>query len=555
MDFPKGYWINDDSRLFLSRGYTDDAEGRIRVIAEAAERILGLPGFADKVEDYKLRGWLSFSSPIWSNFGHGKALPISCNGSYFDDTIASILTKTAEMGEQTKLGAGTSLFVGSLRNSTSPISGGGFADGPVYFLSLPEVVVNRVSQGNVRRGNAAAWLPVEHKDIMAFLECREEGHEIQNLQIGVTISDQWMHDMLAEPVGGQKKAVWARIIRKRYESGYPFIFFSDTVNDGKPQVLKDQGIPIWASNLCSEICLPSSNEWSFVCDLLSLNVLHFDEWKNTDLVETASFLLDAVLTEYIDKIDAMEDQEARYLMRTARDFAEHWRAIGVGVLGYHSLLQSKSIPFESFEARQLNIKVFREIDKQTLAASKKAAQLWGEPAGMKGTGERWLTRMAIAPTTSSSFILGQISRGIEPIISNYYTEDLAKGKFRVRNKFLEEVLESYGKNTEDVWAQILADGGSVQKLDFLTEHERAVFKTFGELQQAEIIVQAAHRQKYIDQSQSLNIRIHPKTPPKDVSDLMIQAWKLKVKTLYYQRSTNPAQEYARELASCKACEA
>lgn len=558
MLYPKGYWINEHTRAFLSAGYTlpgQTAEERIDLIAERVGHYLekDYPGITEKVKDYKERGWLSFSSPIWSNFGTNRALPISCNGSFIDDRMGSILMKVAEIGEQTKQGAGTSAYMG-VRPSKSPISGGGFADGPVHFTKMVDQKIVLVSQGNVRRGNGAVYYEIDQPDIMDILEIREEGHEIQNIQIGVCISDQWMIDMLEEPVTGPKKAIWARIIRKRYETGYPFIFWKDAVNRGKPQVLKDQNIPIWASNLCTEIMLPSNNQWSFVCDLLSLNVLHFDEWKNTDLVEVASLILDAVLSEYIEKIDGME-YEDRLLMKTARDFAEHWRAIGVGVLGYHSLFQSKMIPFDSFEARQLNIKVFREIDKQSLAASKKAAKILGEPEGMKGTGLRWLTRHAIAPTTSSSFILGQVSRGIEPFMSNYYTEDLAKGKFRVRNVYLRELLESLGKDTEEVWESILIAGGSVQHLDFLTDHQKNVFKTFGEIPQAEIIVQAAQRQKYIDQGQSLNIRIHPKTPPRDVHALMVEAWKLGLKTMYYQRSTNKAQEYSRDLASCAACEA
>ena len=558
MQYPKGYWINDPTRQFLSAGYLlpgQSVETRLALIAERVGHYLEehYPGIREKVEDYQTRGWLSNSSPIWSNFGTNRALPISCNGSFIDDRMGSILLKTAEIGEQTKQGAGTSAYMG-VRPSKSPISGGGFADGPVHFTKMVETEVVLVSQGNVRRGNAAVYYEIDQPDIMDILEIREEGHDIQNIQIGVCISDQWMIDMLEEPVTGPKKAIWARILKKRYESGYPFIFWKDTVNNNKPQVLKDLNIPIWASNLCTEIMLPSSNEWSFVCDLLSINVLHFDEWKNTDLVEVACLILDAVLSEYIEKIDAMP-YEDHILMKTARDFAEHWRAIGVGVLGYHILLPSKMIPFESFEARQLNIKLFREIEKQSLAASKKAAKILGEPPGLKGTGLRWLTRHAIAPTTSSSFILGQVSRGIEPFMSNYYTEDLAKGKFRVRNVYLKELLEAKGMDNEDVWESILIAGGSVQHLDFLSQKEKDVFKTFGEIQQAELIVQAAQRQKYIDQGQSLNLRIHPKTPPRDVHALMIEAWKLGIKTLYYQRSTNAAQEYSRELASCKACEA
>jgi ribonucleoside-diphosphate reductase alpha chain len=559
MEYPKGYWINSPSRIFLSRGYLlegQTVEQRLRLIAERVGHYLeaAYPGITDKVEDYQTRGWLSNSSPIWSNFGTGRALPISCNGSYMDDRMGSILLKTAEIGEQTKQGAGTSIYM-NLRGSKFPISGGGFADGPVHFTALGQEMTNRISQGNVRRGNTAYYYEIEHPDILDILEMREEGHEVQQVQFGLCISDQWMQDMLDEPIGGEKKTVWARVIRKRFETGYPFIFWKDAVNEQKPQILQDLNIPIYASNLCTEIMLPSNNEWSFVCDLLSVNLLHFDEWKNTDLVEVACLILDAVLSEYIEKIDAMESAEDRFLMMTARNFAEHWRAIGVGVLGYHSYLQHNNIALESFAARQKNLEIFSTIDKQSLKASKKAAKLLGEAPGMKGTGLRWLTRHAIAPTTSSSFILGQVSRGIEPFLSNYYTEDLAKGKFPVRNAHLQEKLRALGKDTDEVWESILLKGGSVQHLDFLDQHTKNVFKTFGEVSQAELIEQAIHRTPFIDQGQSLNIRIHPKTPPKAVHNLMVLAWKGRLKSMYYQRSTNPAQEYSREQASCVACEA
>ena len=544
------YWLNDDSRTFLANGYLapgQTAEHRIRQIALTAEGFLGVPGYAAKLEEYLHNGWISLSSPIWSNFGRDRVLPISCNGSFINDSVDSILMKWAEIGKMSQLGAGTSAYVGKLRPRGSPIMTGGKADGPVHYMAGIETAVQVISQGNVRRGNAAVYLDIEHPDIMEFLDSREEGHQIQTRSIGVCVGPEWLAQMKAGD--SDKRKVWMRILKKRFESGYPYLFFRDNVNDAKPQVLKDKNIPIYASNLCSEICHPSSDEWSFVCDLLSINALHYDDWKGTDLVEIAAMLLDAVMQEYIVKTEGI------FLMENARRFALDFNAIGIGTLGYHSLFQSKMIAFESPEARALNIALHRAIDEQSLEASRKMAKTHGEPLMMQGYGERWLTRMAIAPTTSSSFILGQVSPSIEPENSNYYTKDLAKGKFTYRNPYLKKALAARGADTEEVWRSILMKGGSVQHLDGLTAHEKDVFKTFGEINQGEIIKQAADRAPFIDQSQSLNLMIHPDTPLKDVNALVLKAEELGVKTLYYQRSTNPAQELARDLVSCQACEA
>jgi|TARA_B110000483_G_C18205152_1_gene547203 ribonucleoside-diphosphate reductase alpha chain len=543
-------WLNDDSRLFLSRGYIDGnmtAEERVRGIAQTAETILDKEGFADKFYDYMSRGFYSLSSPVWSNFGTKKGLPISCNGVFINDDMESILTKVAEVGMQTKMGAGTSGYFGALRPRGTPIKSGGTADGPVHFMNLTETTVDVVAQGNVRRGSFAAYLDVESPDIMEFLDAREEGSSIINLSLGVTIGDEWMQDMIEGD--NDKRTVWARILRKRRESGYPYLFFKDTVNNNKPQVLKDEGINIWASNLCSEICLPANEEESFVCNLASMNLLTADEWMETDAVETMIWFLDAVMEEYIEKTDGIK------FMDSARNFAMKWRALGLGQLGWHSYLQSKSIPFESFEAHMTATKVSKFIDEKSLEASKELAIEYGEPVGMLGYGQRNLTRTAVAPTTSSSFILGQVSPSIEPLASNYFTKDLAKGKFTYRNPYLKTVLETYGRDDEDTWLTILKRGGSVQHLDFLTEHEKSVFKTFSEITPLVIVQQAAARQKYIDQAQSLNIMIHPDVSAKDVNALIIEGWKLGVKTFYYQRSANPAQELVRDIMNCASCEA
>lgn len=544
------YWLNKDSVTFLERGYLSKgqtAEERIHEISKTAEKILKKKGFAEKFESYMHKGWYSLSSPIWANFGNGRGLSISCNGSYVSDTMNSILEKTAEVGMLTKYGAGTSGYFGDLRARGTPISVGGTSSGPIHFMELFDGVTRVVSQSNVRRGSFAAYLPIEHPDIMEFLGIREEGHAIQDMSIGVCVSNKFMKKM----IDGDKdaRAVWAKVLKKRFESGYPYIFFSDNVNDNAPQVYKDKKIKIHASNLCSEICLSSSPDETFVCNLSSMNLLHYDDWKSTDAVETLTYFLDAVMEDYIQATENIP------FLKAANNFAKNQRALGIGVLGWHSYLQSKMIAFESMEAKMLNTQIHRVIRDKSYAASKEMAKEYGEPALLKGYGMRNVTTMAIAPTTSSSFILGQVSPSVEPLNSNYYTKDLAKGKFTYKNPYLEKVLEKHGKNNADTWKSILIKGGSVQHLEFLSQHEKEVFQTFGEISQKEIIIQAAARQKFIDQGQSINLQIHPKTPVKDVNQLIIFAWEQGVKCLYYQRGTNPAQELGRSILECKSCEA
>ena len=545
-------WANEDSRIFLSRGYIDGnmtVEERVREIAKSAERILDKEGFADKFYDYMSRGFYSLSSPVWSNFGTKKGLPISCNGVYIEDSVESFLDKFGEVCTQSKLGAGTSGFLGSIRPRGTDIKGGanGKANGPAYYLALWDTGVDVISQGSTRRGSFAAYLPIEHPDIMEFLDIREVGSPIQNVSMGITITDKWMEEMIAGDA--EKRTVWARVLRKRKETGYPYLFFSDTVNNNKPQVLKDKNIPIWASNLCSEIALPSSRDESFVCNLASMNLLTFDEWVQTDAVEVMTWFLDAVMEEYIEKTTGVKYMEA------SNNFARRWRALGLGQLGWHSYLQSKMIPFESFDAHMLAIKISKFIDDRSLIATKELAEEYGEPEGLLGYGLRNLTRCAIAPTTSSSFILGQVSPSIEPLASNYFTKDLAKGKFTYKNPYLTKVLEAKGKDTDDVWLSILQRGGSVQHLDFLDQTEKDVFKTFSEIAPISIVQQAAARQKYVDQAQSLNLLIAPEVSAKDVNALIIEGWRLGVKTFYYQRSTNPAQQLVRDILTCSVCEA
>lgn len=546
------YWLTDDSRKFLSRGYLNEgqtAEERIKEIAENAERLLKVEGFAEKFIRYMYNGWISLASPIWSGFGTEKGLPISCNQVVLDDTTESILYKTAEIGMMSKYGAGTAAYLGLIRPRGSKISVGGVSDGPVRFAELIETTTNVISQGAVRRGSCAVYLDVDHPDIEEFLEIREEGHFIQNLSFGVCVSDEFMKKM----IDGDKKSreIWLKILKKRFSTGYPYLFFTDNVNNNKPQVYKDKNLKIYSSQLCNEIELPSSPEESYVCCLSSVNLLHYDDWKETDLIETMTYFLDAVMEEYIQKTESLP------FMQAANKFAKKHRAIGLGVIGYHSLLQSKSIAFESFEAKLLNAEIFKLMNEKSLNASKQMATEYGEPEILIGYGERNTTRLALAPTTSSSFIIGsgELSPSIEPNESNFFIADLAKGKFTVKNPHLKKVLQNYEEDTKEVWDDIAKHGGSVQHLEFLTEHEKNVFKTFDEISQMEIVIQATQRQKYIDQGQSLNLKISTNESLKDVNALYIKLWELGGKGAYYQKGTNPSVELKRNLLNCVSCEA
>lgn len=548
----KIYWLNKDSRKFLERGYLlegETPEQRMQDIADRAQELLdNMPGFADKFFDYMSRGFYSLASPIWSNFGRSRGLPISCFGSYIPDDMNGILTKIGEIGTMSKVGGGTSAYFGDVRGRGAPISSGGAATGVHHQLTVFDSLINYVSQGNVRRGSFAAYLPIDHPDIEEFLKIRSEGNAIQDLSIGVCVSDEWMKSMIEGDK--DKRKVWSTVIKKRFESGYPYIFFSDNANNGAPQMYKDKGLKINASNLCTEIFLSTSEDESFVCDLSSLNLEKWDEIAETDAVETLVYFLDAVMSEFILKTGNPGNE----FMRAPRKFAINQRALGVGVLGWHSLLQSKMVPFESMEAKMMNNQIWSTIRAKADSATSELAKTFGEPFMLEGYGRRNSTTLAIAPTTSSSFILGQVSPSIEPLNSNYFVKDLAKGKFTYRNPYLEKLLKEKGKNDQETWKDVLTHGGSVQHLEFLSQEEKDVFKTFGEISQKEIVIQAAQRQKYIDQGQSLNLMIAPTAKPKEVNELLIFAWEQGVKSLYYQRSANPAQELARSILTCSTCE-
>jgi ribonucleoside-diphosphate reductase alpha chain len=544
------YWLNEDSRAFLDEGYLLEgvtAEERVREIAERAEELLDDDGFADRFYDYMSRGFYSLASPVWSNFGLDRGLPISCFGSYMEDNMESILYTQAEVGEMTKLGGGTSGYFGEIRPRGSPITNNGKSNGSYSFTELFDTIINVVSQGETRRGQFAGYIDVEHDDLEEWLDIKTEGDPVQDIYYGVIIGDDWFQAMIDGDE--EKRETWAEIVETRINIGVPYIIFRDNMNERKPQVYKDKGYEINASNLCTEISLPATPDESFVCCLSSMNALHYDEWKDTDAVETLTRFLDAVMEEFIQ-----EAEGTQFMKRPVR-FAKRHRAIGIGVLGWHSYLQSEMIPFDSMEAMERNEEVFRTIRERSYEGSRRLADEFGEPEVLEGYGRRNTTTMSVAPTKSSSVILGQVSPSIEPLKSNYFVRDGAKLKSTQKNRFLEAILKRRGRDEREVWDSIAQKDGSVQHLDCLTDDEKEVFKTFAEIPQMAIINQAAQRQKHIDQAQSLNVSIDPsEVSVKKINQLYIEAWRKGVKSLYYQNSVNAAQKFSRDILECKACE-
>jgi ribonucleoside-diphosphate reductase alpha chain len=515
-------------------------------IAQRAEQILGEVGFADKFYNNMAKGWYSLASPVWSNYATTRGFPVSCFGSYIDDSMQDILFSHAENGMLMKGGGGTSGYFGALRPRGSSIKGNGQSSGAVHFMKLFDSLADVVSQGNVRRGFFSAYLPLEHQDAEEFLDIGSDGNVIQGLTTGVTVTDGWLKSM--EAGDSDKRKLWAKVLRKRSEHGYPYIFFTDNVNNNKPDCYKD--MPIVASNMCSEIALPSSPDETFVCVLSSMNLLHYDDWKDTDAVETLTKFLDTVVSEFIEKLE----KEGNLFHVRVYHFAKNHRALGLGVLGWHSYLQSKMIGFESREAAKLNYEIFKTIKDKSYNASVELGATYG---CVMDTNRRNTALMAIAPTKSSSFILGQVSQGIEPLMSNYFINNTAKTVAVYKNPYLVKLLQEKGKDTQSTWDLILKADGSVQHLPFLSDEDKEVFKTFAEINPNTIISQAATRGEFIDQAQSINLMIPPSMPVKEINQLYLDAWKLGVKSLYYQFSMSAAQEFNRSKymnTGCSSCE-
>lgn len=552
----KYWWINDESQSMLERGYLVEdqtVEDKLKIICKyAASFYKDEDDLKERFLEIFERGWASLSSPIWANFGEERGLPISCFNTLVPDSMDGIYTSLHEVAMETKLGGGTSGYFGKLRGLGTPVKGGGISSGAMSFVELFDSTTKIVSQAGVRRGAFAAYLEIDHPEIEKFLTVKDKNSTLQSINTAVCVSDEWMKSM--KEGDKEKRETWAKVIKSRREKGIPYLFFSDTANKNKPQIYKDTNSTIYASNLCNEIYLPTNEFESFVCCLMSMNLATYDEWKDTDAVELAVKFLDAVMGDFIKKVKSIPSMYKTY------NFAVRHRALGIGVLGWHSLLQQKMIPFESTDAQRLNTTIFKDLKEKTYKASIELGEKYGyapifDEVDTTDSKRRNTTLIAIAPTTSSSSILGQVSPSVEPFASNYFVVGLAKGSFTRKNVNLEKLLESKNRNTDDVWKNIVQAQGSVQQLEFLSQDEKDVFKTFQEISPLTVIQQASARQQFVDQGQSINLKIPNSMSVKDINKIHMEAWESGLKGLYYQRGTSVAKEAVLNMMECKACEA
>lgn len=552
----KYWWINDESQSMLERGYLVEdqtVEDKLKIICKyAASFYKDEDDLKERFLEIFERGWASLSSPIWANFGEERGLPISCFNTLIPDSMDGIYTSLHEVAMETKLGGGTSGYFGKLRGLGTPVKGGGISSGAMSFVELFDSTTKVVSQAGVRRGAFAAYLEIDHPEIEKFLTVKDKNSTLQSINTAVCVSDEWMKSMKEGDKG--KRETWAKVIKSRREKGIPYLFFSDTANKNKPQIYKDTNSTIYASNLCNEIYLPTNEFESFVCCLMSMNLATYDEWKDTDAIELAVKFLDAVMGDFIKKVKSIPSMYKTY------NFAVRHRALGIGVLGWHSLLQQKMIPFESIDAQRLNTTIFKDLKEKTYKASIELGEKYGyapifDEVDTTDSKRRNTTLIAIAPTTSSSSILGQVSPSVEPFASNYFVVGLAKGSFARKNVNLEKLLESKNRNTDDVWKNIVQAQGSVQQLEFLSQDEKDVFKTFQEISPLTVIQQASARQQFVDQGQSINLKIPNSMSVKDINKIHMEAWESGLKGLYYQRGTSVAKEAVLNMMECKACEA
>lgn len=548
-------WMTEAGYQTISKGYLLPEEtpkqAYQRVSKAAASYYENSQYWEEKFFDVMWKNWLCLASPVFSNMGTNRGLPLSCNSLHVSDSIDSIFDKVHELAMLSKNGAGVGIYMGDIRGRGSHIAGNGKSEGIIPWCKVYDTTTAAVSQSSTRRGASAVYLPVDHSDIEEFLNIRlptqDDNRRCMNLNHGVVISDEWMNSMLSGDA--EKRKLWEKILYNRFISGEPYILFIDNVNKANPQCYKDLGLEVKTSNICSEIVLYTDPEHTFVCCLSSLNLAKWEEWKNTDLVETTVRFLDAVLEEYIQKAKDKPGFES------AIRSAIKGRPIGIGVLGWHTLLQEKGLPFDSFQSMMLNTQIFKTIKNKADVETKKLAEELGEPEWCKGYGRRNTHTCALAPTVSNALISGGHSQGIEPIAANMFDQGTAKGSFVYKNPTLLKLLESKGKNTQEVWNSINEQKGSVQHLDCLTEHEKKVFLTARELNQHAIIKQAGSRQQFVDQAQSVNLFFSSNSDPKYIHDVHIAAWKAGVKSLYYLRAEGvlKGELASRSKDDCEAC--
>jgi ribonucleoside-diphosphate reductase alpha chain len=540
-DYPN--WGNNDIyKQTITGGYLFNGESPreayMRVATTIAKRLYK-PELKEKFFEYIWNGWLCLASPVLSNTGTDRGLPISCFGIDVADSINDIGQKNLEMMMLAKHGGGVGIGVNMIRPAGANITGNGTSDGVVPFCKIYDSTILATNQGSVRRGAASVNINIEHKDFLDWLEIREPKGDVNrqslNLHQCAVVGDKFMRKLESGDTVARNK--WSKLLQKRKATGEPYILFKGNTNKANPSSYKDNALKVHMTNICSEIVLHTDDSHSFVCCLSSLNLAKYEEWKNTNLIYDSIWFLDGVLEEFI--------QRAKYRKGFENSIrsAEKGRALGLGVLGWHTYLQEKGLPFEGLLSQFETRRIFSQIKIESERASMELAEIYGEPLWCKGTGMRNTHLRAIAPTVSNSKLSGNVSPGIEPWAANVFTEQSAKGTFIRKNPTLIKILRKHKLNTNEIWEKIMADGGSVQDIseldDIMLANEipvKEVFKTFKEINQLELINQAGIRQQYIDQSVSLNLAFPSEAPPKWINKIHIDAWKRGIKTLYYMRT-------------------
>jgi len=550
-DYPE--WMDEVGVATISKGYLlpdETPRKAYRRVAKAISERINRQDLESKFFKYIWNGWIGLASPVLSNTGTDRGLPISCFGIDTPDSIRGIGLTNAELMKLTALGGGVGISTSRIRPRGTTITGNGKSEGVVPWCKIYDSAIIATNQGSVRRGAASVNLDINHPDIKEFMQIRrpkgDPNRQCLNLHQCVVVDDAFMRRL--QDRDSEAMEIWLEILKTRVETGEPYIMFKDNVNKNNPLAYAMNNLDVSMTNICTEITLHTDEEHSFICCLSSLNLAKYDEWKDTDVVETSIRFLDGVMQEFIDKSNGKDS-----MIRTHRH-ALKGRALGLGVMGWHSFLQKKGLPFNSISSTAWTHTLFSDIRQKAEATSRELAKEYGEPVWCRGTGMRNTHLLAIAPTVSNSR-LNNCSAGIEPIPANIYTFNGAKGTFIVKNKELETLLESKDKNTENIWDQILADNGSVQNLSVLTEEEKEVYLTFSEVNQLELVRQAALRQKYIDQTQSLNLCFDPTDSPKWINQCHLEAWKLGVKTLYYLRTDSVIKgDLGSRTAECISCD-
>lgn len=550
-------WMTNEALKTLRGGYLQSGETPVdmyRRVAKAAANKFPLHMKVQLESSFYsiiFKGWLGLATPVASNMGTSRGLPISCFSSYMPDTLDGIFDTVKEVALMTKYGGGTAVHMNDIRSTEDSVLGtGGTASGPVSWAKILDSTISSVSQGAIRRGAVAAYLPIEHHDASSFIMIRHPSQDqnkyCPNIHHGVNISDNFMQEMLDGD--RNKRDKWKHLMTTRFETGEPYLFFSDAAQKGNPSHLPWYRVN--GSNLCNEIMLHTDKDHSLVCCLSSMNLAKYDEWKDTDAIKVATYFLDAVMQEFIEKSYFIPGLERAY------NSAIKGRALGLGVLGWHTLLQSKMIPFDSFDAMMLNARVFSKLEQQTEEASRELADLLGEPEWMQGTGKRNTHLVAIAPTVSNALISGGVSQGVEPISANVFVQKSAKGTFIRSNPSLKAKLAELNLDTFDVWDSIIKAEGSVLGNKLIPEDVQQVFLTAREINQFAIIKQAGQRQKFISQSQSINLFFSANSDPKYIHQVHVSAWQEGLKGLYYLRSSAAirADLASRSAAECAACD-